>query len=519
MEVPDTAGLRPFGRVLAQDYPVLVSRRLADDYERLGSSRARRYALVSGYLPGERFLQRQSGSQTLLSENFEPALVEVALGNADASVQGLAVADYLIRQRGLGDLQFIGLASETAQPLRWWLPTGAVTLNRLLERAWDEIPEPRHRSLRQNWLGEDRRVAPTLPEEESGFRVAYLLAALLPLLAGWCWYRRRVLQRASTLAALDDPARGPGLLFGLEESPEGVLRLRYFSPEALRYLGLADGSEVPTLRTLLAGIPAEDQALIADAAGECRSGLRRCEVEFRVAGKDGLRWVKCAADPVRQEDGGLLWRAVAVDITAKKLAEAQSERAERRLREITDNVPGVVFQLERDAQGSYRFNFASASLLAICGLSPQDVMRDGEAMFHAIHEDDRERVRAAVQRSALGLEAYEVEYRMRKPDGGVEWLRASARPLRQGNGSTVWNGYISNISRLKNAEQRLAETERFVRDITDNIPGFVYQLWQDAETGERRLRFISAGVSSHGLSAEEALAEPGRVYSLSLIHI
>ncbi|ROH89607.1 response regulator [Stagnimonas aquatica] len=512
LEVPPGAGLRPFARVLAQDYPVLVSRRLGADYDGLGAGRARRYALVSGYAPGERYGARQPGSQLLYSENFEPALVDVALGNADASVQGLAVADYLIRQRGLGDLQFSGLASEPAQPLRWWLPANATVLAGLLERAWDEIPEPRHRHLRETWLGEERHSAPP-PAEDAASVWPYLLLPMLLLVAGWYWYRRRALRQASPVAPVPRAGYGPGLMFELEEPPAAAPRLRDCSPEVLHYLGLAADTELPALATLRAGIPAEDQALIAEAVAESRPGLRRCEVEFRLAGKDGLRWVKCTAEPRRQADGGLLWQAVAVDITAQKLAEAQSERAERRLREITDNVPEVVFQLERDAQGSYRFNFVSASLLSICGLSPQEVMRDSEAIFHAIHEDDRERVRAAVQRSALGLEAYEVEYRLRRPDGQLEWLRASARPLRLGNGSTVWNGYISNVSRLKQVEQRLEEAERFVRDITDNIPGFVYQLRQNAETGERRLSFISAGVSSHGLSAAEALAEQGRIYA------
>jgi two-component system sensor histidine kinase/response regulator len=512
LDVPADAGLRPLARELARDYPVLVSRHLGADYGNLDGSRARRYALVRAYAPGERYGRRQPvGSQLLLKENFEPALVDVALGNADASVQGLAVADYLIRQRGLGNLQFTGLANEPAAPLRWWLPAAATPLASLLERAWDEIPAERHRALRQAWLGSE--PLPPAPEWSSSARYPLaLLAALLLLAAGWYWRRRRA-GKPGVLAPPHPPGQGPGLLFELCEPAQGAPQLRYASRETRRYLGLDVDAAAPSLPAVLASIPAEDQALIADAIGECRPSLRRCEVEFRVAGPEGLRWVKCAADPYRDSDGNLIWNGVAVDITAQKLAEAQSERAERRLREITDNVPGVVFQLERDAQGGYRFNFASAPLQAVCGLRPQDVMRDGEAMFRSIDEQDRERVRAAVEHSALDLEPYEVEYRVRMADGRLEWLRANAVPLRLGNGSTVWDGYIGNVSRIKQTEQRLEDTERFIRDITDNIPGFVYQLRQNADTGGRRLSFVSAGVSSHGVSIEEALAEQGRVYA------
>ncbi|TAJ53155.1 MAG: response regulator [Nevskiaceae bacterium] len=513
LEVPDAAGLRPLSWELARDYPVLVSRRLGEDYGGFDGSHTRRYAQVRAYAPGERYSSRQAGSQILLSENFEPALVEVALGSADASVQGLAVADYLIRQRGLGNLQFTGLASEPATPLRWWLSAAAAPLASLLEKAWSEIPPERHRALRQAWLGNE----PLVPaSEQDGYTSQLLILLLATLLAGggYWWWRRLARPGVAEAAAPYQAGQGPGMLFEVAEPAQGgPPQLRHASREARRYLGLETEVEPASLAALVSGIPAEDQALIGEAISACRPTLRRCEVEFRVAGAEGLRWVKCAADPYRDADGNLVWSGVAVDVTAQKLAEAQSERAERRLREITDNVPGVVFQLERDAQGAYHFNFASAPLLAVCGLRPQDVSRDGEALFRSIYEEDRERVRSAVEHSALSLEPYEVEYRVRMPDGRLEWLRGDAVPLRLGNGSTVWNGYISNVSRLKETEQRLEDTERFIRDITDNIPGFVYQLRQDPETGARKLSFISAGVSSHGVSIEEALAEQGRVYA------
>ena len=516
LEVSPEAGLRPVAREIARDYPVLVSRIPGSD---IGSSLRQtlpRLALVRGYAPAERYARSQEAGQLLAAENFEPALVDVAVGNADLSVQGLAVADYLIRHRGIGNLRIRQGGLLESQSLQWWLPASAAPLASLIERGWDEIPPDVHRSLRGRWLGQPVTMT-TLPERK-------LLAAggvgLLLLMMALFLHLRRPKERGGHPGRrTSDRLReqmlhdGPGMLFVMEAQPGGLPKLRFASHEAHRVFGVDLQKSVDGMQSFMAAILPEAHARIEQVIRESGVTMQRREVVYRVASEGGLRWLKSVIQPCLEDDGTLAWIGVTIDISAQKLAEAQAEMAERRLREITDNIPGVVYQIERSSQGNYRFNFASASMLALRGLRPDDAVDDGEAMFRSMHEDDRDRVREVVERSSVSLEPYDVEYRVRMPDGRIEWMHGSANPVRLPDGGTLWNGFTSNVTRLKETERKLEHTERFIRDITDNLPGFVYQLHQNRDGSNRHISFVSAGVTSHGLGVEQALSEPGQVYA------
>ena len=515
LAMPEDCPLLPVRRTLAHDYPVLVSRKDPQDFVTGPIQQLQRLALVRGYAPAERYVREETTGQVLEAENFEPALADVALGAADLSVQGLAVAEYLIRTRGLNNLWLGRSALEAAEPLRWWVPAESAPLASLIERVWDEIPPEQHRQLRQRWLGEPvEPVFPRMPRPLLG-----VLAALLLILAAALgyWWRRPTERSQQPGRRSQDRQReqlleqGPAMLFEMEAQAQGLPRLRFASREAQRVFGVDMSQEGNAMQAFMRCILPEHHLAIEDVIRESAETLQRREVEYRINAADGLRWVKSLIQPYRNDQGVLIWSGVTVDITAQKLAEAQSELAERRLREITDNIPGVVYQIERDINGLYRFNFASASMLAMRGMRPEEAAGDGETMFRTMHEEDRERIRAVVERSAQTLEPYDVEYRVRMPDGGIEWMHGVAIPMRLPSGATVWNGFTSNVSRIKETERKLEEMQRFLRDITDSLPGYVYQLRQEPG-GRPNLSFVSAGVISHGVTPEEAMRQAGLVY-------
>jgi PAS domain S-box-containing protein len=81
-----------------------------------------------------------------------------------------------------------------------------------------------------------------------------------------------------------------------------------------------------------------------------------------------------------------------------------------------------------------------------------------------IHSDDRARLQAAVDEHFAGrTEHYEIEYRVRDPDGQWHWLHARGRCLRDASGRPLrFVGSSIDVTERKNAE---AEKERLERQL------------------------------------------------------
>ncbi|MES2683931.1 MAG: PAS domain-containing protein [Pseudomonadota bacterium] len=520
-------GLLPVQRTVVNDYPVLVVRREGNAFDQGSVAGAeQRVSLVRGYGPAQDYAARMEARQFLNSEGFEPALVDVATGRTDMSVQSLAVAEFLIQQRGLLGLQIAGPYSQSkggGEGLRWWVSPAAGPLAGILEKSWDLLPPERHRALRARWL--DRPIVTAAIEAPLAIQLspeirlltALLLLALLALI--WRLYRQRSRPPSPPAAASARAHRvervmeqSPALVFEMEQGSKGLV-VRYASREARQLFAIDMDDDALPIEAFLRTIYPEDQPKVIAAVQRSAAQNIEAEQEYRVLSPQGLRWVKTILRPRPEPGVAMLWSGVTLDITNQKLAEARAEQNDQRLREIADHVPGVAYQLQRDLAGVMKLNFASAALFATRGVRREDFNRDGDAFFNSVHEDDREAVRRMMDASAQTFEPLVMEYRVRMGDGRIEWMNDSATPVRGRDGVVMWNGYISNITRLKTAEIELVSAQQFLRELTDGVPGFIYQMRKDSQQAPYRMTFASAGVSTHGLTPAEVKADANRLYA------
>ncbi len=134
--------------------------------------------------------------------------------------------------------------------------------------------------------------------------------------------------------------------------------------------------------------------------------------------------------------------------------------SEHHLKKIADRVPGLIYQFRLRADGSSCFPYASEAILEVYGISPEAVAQDASAAFARVHPDDLEREMAAISKSARDLTPWQQEFRVRNKDNTVRWISGSAVPEREADGSTLWHGFISDVtdSRRAHEQQRIAAT-------------------------------------------------------------
>lgn len=147
---------------------------------------------------------------------------------------------------------------------------------------------------------------------------------------------------------------------------------------------------------------------------------------------------------------------------------------EHRLSRIAAAAPGAICSFRLHPDGSFCLPYASPAIKDIYGIEPEDLRSDASEIFRLIHPDDLKRVNDSLQESARTLRPWHEEYRVLNPLRGKIWVEGNSVPEREPAGSIIWHGTITDITRRKQTEQDLLESEARFRLLMDNAPDPVF---------------------------------------------
>ena len=121
------------------------------------------------------------------------------------------------------------------------------------------------------------------------------------------------------------------------------------------------------------------------------------------------------------------------------------------------------------------FIFVNAAMAQIYGYnSPQEMLKsitDISTQIHLAEESRREFTRAMERDNAVD----KFEARNLKKDGGIIWTSTNARSVRDENGKILYyEGFVTDITKQKNAENSLIEAEERYRSLVENLPAVVF---------------------------------------------
>ncbi|WP_333874639.1 PAS domain S-box protein [Methylobacter sp.] len=148
-------------------------------------------------------------------------------------------------------------------------------------------------------------------------------------------------------------------------------------------------------------------------------------------------------------------KEIAMINAARMQTQKVREEALNRLQKIASQLPGVIFQFRLYADGRSCCPYASEAIRDIYRLSPEEVREDASRVFALLHPDDYDAIIASIRKSERDLSPWCYEYRVKFDDGTVRWLLGNALLQREADGSTLWFGFITDISERKQAEQQL----------------------------------------------------------------
>ncbi len=137
-----------------------------------------------------------------------------------------------------------------------------------------------------------------------------------------------------------------------------------------------------------------------------------------------------------------------VDISAAVTASEQLEK-------IAHNIAGAVFKLVMAKDGTIALPYVSAGVYDLFGVQPADLDGAIEPLFGKMAPQDVARLRQTLADSARQLTPWECEFQVNHPDGRRLWLQGNASPEAELDGSTVWYGYLTEVTARKQDELRL----------------------------------------------------------------
>ena len=134
------------------------------------------------------------------------------------------------------------------------------------------------------------------------------------------------------------------------------------------------------------------------------------------------------------------------------------------LQNLTDHVPGALYQYRLAPGGHAHFRYMSPGVEAIMGLSHRELRKSDATWREQLVWHDRRAMAKALQVSAQELTPFVADFRMRLPSGEVRWYWTKAQPQREPDGGVVWNGYLADWTHEKRTQDALAQSGQLLAE-------------------------------------------------------
>jgi signal transduction histidine kinase len=161
------------------------------------------------------------------------------------------------------------------------------------------------------------------------------------------------------------------------------------------------------------------------------------------------------------------------DITAKMESDIALSNSEMKYRNIAGNMPGVVFRYQMYRDGSDSLLYVSEGVNDLFEISKENALENTALLLNLIHKEDLSALLKTIEDSLKSLAIWEHEYRIHFPDGRIKWVWMKGIPMKQEDGSFIWDAFAFDISESiknrKELEKLNNELEKRVADRTQEL--------------------------------------------------
>jgi len=256
----------------------------------------------------------------------------------------------------------------------------------------------------------------------------------------------------------------------------GFFRIFDWIPSDWPLSGCAPAGAVALpLRKMMEAIPAADRERVDQTIKNTLQTHEPFDVDHRIVRRDGtIRGVRSRGQVIAGQDGSARLVGTTHDITDLRLAHEKLRHSEERFRSLVANIPAVIWSSDVHGQIQY----ISPNAEPVFGFTSEEICDKGaEIWFERICPNDSSRVVQAFHQLFSEGRPFDVEYQVQHKDGTWIWVHDRAYRTYERDGVRCADGFISNITERKRAEEELYRSRQMLQSTLDTIPQRVF--WKD----------------------------------------
>ena len=188
--------------------------------------------------------------------------------------------------------------------------------------------------------------------------------------------------------------------------------------------------------------------------------------------KDGIHTAISLKFPIIDLNGNRKFLCgISTDITERVEAESTLKKSEKRFKDMAELLPSAIVEMDADL----KLTFINHAGFEVFGYSQQD-LESGLNGIELLHPDDREEAAHRLVDYHDEKRVSPTEYNILKKDGTVVPVLFKAISIKKGDEISGYMSSITDISRLKQTETELRDSEKKHREILEGLNDAAYRM-------------------------------------------
>ena len=223
---------------------------------------------------------------------------------------------------------------------------------------------------------------------------------------------------------------------------------------------------------------------------ESERGLRDVESVVRIEGGNS-RVISWNANIIRGKDGAVVGcMLVGNDVTERRTSDRDIAESEHRFRTLSELTSDYVYAASWRPDGALVAEWVEGAFERLTGYAPEEIINRENAWLDIIHEEDRPERPAFVD--DLSSRPVTLEYRIRRKNGSVAWLRDRIRGIADPENGRIVRvlGAVSDITEEKEARLSESRTQDFLLREQEKFRGILENATDGISLMDSEGRFI-----------------------------